>query len=726
MVGHIPSRLDTVFNDKTGMAVVIRGPRFPVGQRPVYRGCSQILGLLHLVVLVSIMLACVGCCPCEPQEQSIEGLSGRNLSFISRRGAQTYIEAVADVDDGNPAKWTNALYTREYSDLMSHFGQYKPVLAPLLEPADELGCRVKSRVWNPDAITQIYLCAPGEITLEIAYMSEVDVAVRVSVSEDWASPDVPVTGCAMDNGDSLLVSAVSKDSGSVIIDQTAQLWSFWGAQQTERRTTSVEVVPWAQHGPDAEGLCWSAVLNADVRSVVSFRMEELWGSNALLPPNPLLPNPGFNSRGSKRLGSKSLSNNPGFENGVDASSSDRLADDIDWPPDSESFDAALDHTRFELDAWFNDAPIPDWNDRMALMSWFIAWENSARPWGSAWTRPAVVPSKRHYFRGVWLWDSAFTAITLAQGNYDARELGREQVRLMIDNQAPDGRLPREIWAHDVGTGFQPPGPLTWAAIVLSVSENDYDFIAEVYDSLVANHRWIEQNTDSDGDGRCEWSREDSGMDTSPRFDDGPVEGVDLQAWMALDALLLERMAYYIGLDSDREHFSSEAERRIRDLSENFWDDADQMYYDRRIDDSSVDPFVRVVTPASFLPLLVGAGDDLRAAAMAAHLSDPTYLGAPYGVPTASPASIEYEPENYWRGPVWIVTNAFVIWGLEQYGLYQESNDLRDSTLSMIAASDTTWEYYNSQTGAGLGASDFMWSGAFYLLLSEGISPADVL
>jgi len=112
--------------------------------------------------------------------------------------------------------------------------------------------------------------------------------------------------------------------------------------------------------------------------------------------------------------------------------------------------------------------------------------------------------------------------------------------------------------------------------------------------------------------------------------------------------------------------------------------------------------------------------------MAAHLSDPTYLGAPYGVPTASPASIEYEPENYWRGPVWIVTNAFVIWGLEQYGLYQESYDLRDSTLSMIAASDTTWEYYNSQTGAGLGASDFMWSGAFYLLLSEGISPADVL
>lgn len=724
MVGHFLSGVENVLNHKPGMAENIRNPRSSVRRRSVNRAIRQTPGLLLLVVLLSIMITYVACCPCEPQEQSIEGLGGRDLSFISRRGAHTYIEAVADVDDGKTAKWSNALYTREYSDLMSHFGQYKPVLAPLLEPADELECKIKSRVWNPDAITQVYLCVPGEITLEIAYMSEVDVGVRISVSENWAFPDVHVTGCAMDNGDSLLVSTVSIDSGSVIIDQTAQLWSFWGAQQTERRMTSVEVVPSAQHGPDADGLCWSAVLGADVRSVISFRMNEMWPSNA-----SLLTNPGFSFRASKRLGSANLSTNSGFENaenGGQAGSSVRLIGDINWPPDSESFDESLEHSRFELAAWFNDAPIPDWSDRMALMSWFIAWENSARPWGSAWSRPVVVPSKRHYFRGAWLWDSAFTAVTLAQGNHDARDLGREQVRLMIDNQAPDGRLPREIWAHDVGTGFQPPGPLTWATIVLSIAENNYDFIAEVYDSLVANHRWIEQNKDSDGDGRCEWSKEDSGMDTSPRFDDGPVEGVDLQAWMALDALLLERMAYYIGLDSDREHFRTEADRRIRDLSENFWDDTDQVYYDRRIDDSSVDPFVRVVTPASFLPLLVGAGDDSRAAAMAAHLSDPLYLGAPYGVPTASPVSIDYEPWNYWRGPVWIVTNAFVIWGLEQYGLYQESYDLRDSTLSMIASSDTTWEYYNSQTGAGLGAPDFMWSGAFYLLLSEGVSPADVL
>jgi putative isomerase len=125
-------------------------------------------------------------------------------------------------------------------------------------------------------------------------------------------------------------------------------------------------------------------------------------------------------------------------------------------------------------------------------------------------------------------------------------------------------------------------------------------------------------------------------------------------------------------------------------------------------------------------LLVGAADESKAAAMAAHLSDPSYLKVPYGVPTVSSTSKEYNPEDYWRGPVWIVTNAFVIWALEQYGLEQEALALRSSTLAMIAAEQTPREYYNSQTGAGLGATDFMWSGVFYLLLSGDISPADVL
>lgn len=644
-------------------------------------------------VLLLATFCAVGCVGCFRSDvKNIAALEGRDLSFLSRRGAHTYVEATSGGKSPD-----NALYARQYSDLLSHIGMYKPVLAPLLEPADELECEVKSRVWNPDAIVQVYQCAAGEITLEIAYMSYSDIAVRVSVSNDWTLPDVPIRGCAINEQD-FVDSTVSKDSGLVFIEQEIQLFSFWGGEQKETRDTFVEIVP--KVSPAIDGRCWSAVLDAQVSSVVSFRMHENW----FLEINNAVA---------------SCIDDDDFSGG-------RSPYDIEWPPDTEVFDAALKLTRLELIDWFTNAPVSDFNDQMAVMSWFIAWENTARPWGSAWTRPAVVPSKRHYFRGVWLWDSAFTAVMLAHGNADARELGRQQVRLMIDNQAEDGRLAREIWAHEVGPGFQPPGPLTWAALVLSVKEGNHDLIDEVYDSLVAYHKWIATDNDSDGDGRSEWDGLNSGMDTSPRFDDGAVEGVDLQSWMAFDALLLAKMAQYLGFKADERLFKAEAERRVNDLANNFWDDTDQMFYDRRIDDSLEDPFVRVITPVSFLPLLVGAADKSKAAAMAAHLSDPSYLKVPYGVPTVSSTSKEYNPEDYWRGPVWIVTNAFVIWALEQYGLEQEALALRSSTLAMIAAEQTPREYYNSQTGAGLGATDFMWSGVFYLLLSGDISPADVL
>lgn len=98
-----------------------------------------------------------------------------------------------------------------------------------------------------------------------------------------------------------------------------------------------------------------------------------------------------------------------------------------------------------------------------------------------------------------------------------------------------------------------------------------------------------------------------------------------------------------------------------------------------------------------------------------------FAQAPVDIDMSDPAHPDYDPRDYWRGPSWIVTNAFAIWGLENYGLYAEAERLRSETLALIAANATTYEYYDSQTGEGLGAPDFMWTGVFYLLLS-GPSP----
>ncbi len=636
---------------------------------------------LALPVLLAL-LAIVGCDQTGPRTVSLKALGPKTHEFLSRSGAHTYMQFLPGVPpDGINAQ--GVLYVREYSDFLSHFGQYRPVIGPFASPIPEFECLADAPQWYGDFVVQALNCRDGVIDMETMYTSANSVAVRFLPREGFTSSYLTLTGCAIRPEDGFLTSDVAVESGAVVVRSTANLFSFWGVNVTELWQMTFQTSPTPRElGTDAHG-CWQAeVSTTGDPIVVSMTFQATYGADAT------------------------------FDDFV----ADRAA-----ALDSPGFSDALRTLDLELLAWFDGAPLPNPNDPMSVMSWFLLWENTAAPWGDRWTHRAIVPSKRHYFRGVWLWDAAFNAVLLAGGNADARQLGLDQLRLVIGNAAPDGRIPREIWAHVAGTGTQPPGVLTWAAIALSDRDGDNAVINEFYAPLVKNHAWFVNDNDSDGDGRSEWSKEDSGMDTSPRFDDGPVEGVDLACWLALDAELLAEIATRLGKVAEAAAWRDEAETRKADIRVNFWDATDMYFYDRVIDDGAADPFVRVRTPTAFIPLLIGAADDAQAVAMASHLTDEDYLAAPHGLPTVSTTDPAYEPANYWRGPVWVVTNAFAVWGLERYGLTLESETLRQSTLALVAAQSTPFEYYNSQTGNGIGSPDFMWSGVFYLLL-QGAAP----
>lgn len=626
-------------------------------------------------------------------ETGLEALYMLDRDFISRSGAHSYIQAIGPRAGGDlnedgrvpvPTDPANSVFLREYSDLMSHFGQYKPVISPLLEPDPSMGCVPVGRSWYPFEIEQVFRCGQGAVTLEFSYVGGQDFAVRVAAGQDFAGSVIDVRGCSFDNGDGMLSSELTVDAGRVLVRQAVTLYSFWGVEAHEGWSYTIAARADVFDVPlVAVGSCWTASLPADRTSVVTYRVDQDWAVGTGL---------------------------------------EVFQPSILEPLDSTAFSLANLETIDELTAWFNDSPVMDINDPLSMMSWYLFWENTAAPWGDRWVHDAVVPSKRHYFRGVWLWDAGFIAIALSRGNVDARRLAADQIRNIVGNQAPDGRLPREVWAHDAGTGYQPPGILTWAAWELSRWDVDDSVIAEFYDAFVRNHHWFVQNADSDGDGRCEWTREDSGMDTSPRFDDGPVEGVDLQAWLALDAHLLGLIAERIGRASEVGSWLAEADDRMADIRDHFWDPADGMFYDLKIDNDAADPFVRMPSPVAFLPLLVGAATPEQAAAVAGRLDDPEFFDAPYRLPTAPVESDVYDQDNYWRGPVWIVMNALAWFGLIRNDLNDQANQLRHETLSMMKLSPTTWEYYDSTTGKGIGSPDFMWSAAFYLMMTYLIMP----
>ena len=81
------------------------------------------------------------------------------------------------------------------------------------------------------------------------------------------------------------------------------------------------------------------------------------------------------------------------------------------------------------------------------------------------------------------------------------------------------------------------------------------------------------------------------------------------------------------------------------------------------------------------------------------------------MPVVGASEAVFQPDNYWRGPVWLNVNWLSATGLECYGHHAEADRLRKSVVALLQREPTPREYYDPLDGHGLGALNFMWSGA---------------
>lgn len=84
------------------------------------------------------------------------------------------------------------------------------------------------------------------------------------------------------------------------------------------------------------------------------------------------------------------------------------------------------------------------------------------------------------------------------------------------------------------------------------------------------------------------------------------------------------------------------------------------------------------------------------------------------VPPGAPA---FDPDNYWRGPVWVNVNWLVIEGLEMAGMDRAAASLKASTLAMVERQGFA-EYFNPVDRAARGSGGFSWTAALTLDLLE--------
>ncbi len=169
------------------------------------------------------------------------------------------------------------------------------------------------------------------------------------------------------------------------------------------------------------------------------------------------------------------------------------------------------------------------------------------------------------------------------------------------------------------------------------------------------------------------------------------------------------------IDEDPHPISDMYRRLSASIESRLWNKETGRYQDF---DLVSDCYIGSDNISKYIPLFTGYPDHNRAVTMISDLlSSGSWPETGWGVCSESLQSTNYDPVLYWRGPVWINMNWMIIRGLEIYGAVDLASRLAGETLELVEQNGF-YEYFNPETGEGLGSDSFSWTAALVIDLIE--------
>jgi putative isomerase len=335
------------------------------------------------------------------------------------------------------------------------------------------------------------------------------------------------------------------------------------------------------------------------------------------------------------------------------------------------------------------------------------------PAGGHLTRPAILMSKNHMNR-LWCWDYLFNALALA---YRAPREAWDQFMLPFDIQDPTGSLPDFATDDLYQWNFVKPPIQGWALrwMLRRCGWLTPRHLKEAYAPLARLTDWWLAHRDTDGDGIPAYDHgNDSGWDNATCFDlRPPIEAPDLSAYLVLQMDVLAAIARKLGRSADSARWKARADALLRRLIDHSWRDGAFL-----APSSGAHETASGDSLLAFLPLVLGArlpaGVRRR---MLDGLTRPGRFLSPHGLATEALDSPKYQPDGYWRGPIWAPTTLMLLDGLQDLGRHDMARDLARRFCALCARAGFA-ENFDARTGAGLRDRAYTWTAAVFLCLGH--------
>lgn len=437
---------------------------------------------------------------------------------------------------------------------------------------------------------------------------------------------------------------------------------------------------------------------------------------------------------------------------------------------------AFSNTEKDSDPHYKDAAVK------SIITLTTNWRSAA----GAIKHDGIVPSLSYkWFVGMWAWDSWKQAVAtanfdgeLAKNNiralFDYQIKGDDSVRpydkgTIIDAIFYNKDEQRGGEGGNWNERNSKPPLAAWAVWNVYKETNDIEFLKEMYPKLVDYHNWWYTNRDHDKNGIAEYggmvhpanNSEDeiilaaaweSGMDNATRFDkegfgsdDAGVhvfenkdnngntvgysinqESVDLNSYLYAEKGFLKSIADILGKTEDSQKYEVEAKNVGEYIRNNMFDKETGFFYDLQINEDGSEKKLLVNRgkgTEGWMPLWAKVATQDEAELVKENMMDSNKFNTYMPLPTASKDNPKFNPNKYWRGPVWMDQALYGIESLQNYGFKDEAQTLTkklfDNAEGLIGDGPIR-ENYNPETGQGLHTKNFSWSASAYYLLYKNV------